>query len=29
MKGSILVTGVYLSNQENNIKNIIKEFKKS
>ena len=29
MKGSILVTGVYLSNQENNIKNIIEEFKKS
>lgn len=29
MKGSILVTGVYLSNQENNIKNIIEEFRKS
>ena len=29
MKGSILVTGVYLSNQENNIKNIIEEVRKT
>jgi hypothetical protein len=29
VKGSILITGVYLSNQKNNIKNIVEELRKS